>query len=248
MIPSIQTIQTQFLSRYDGKPRKEVENNGLGLGARSRLSDRRKSRLKGLIYNSHYTQSKQLKSKQTLNKYFLYMQDWEFTDAFNDSRYVLLTSTTLPKKIHSATVPPLSVPRQNDLTNSTLEEINTFVRSHEPAFQECNLMTSLWLVIDQQGLEDLTCILVQQDSGEDEETLQFRMLDSFKAVRLPCAEVWSVLANLHIANMGFEDFADEDGGLGEDGTFKCVDTAFIHGGEIKERDEALKALRKLGHV
>lgn len=186
---------------------------------------------------------------KVLNKYIVYIQNYEYTDnPLEDSSYVLLDSTTLPKEIHSASTPPLSVPCPNDFTNATINEINAFVRSHEPAFKECGLGTTLWLVIDQEGLDNLTCILVEQDHGEDEEG-KFKMLDTYKAVRIPCQMVWGTLCNLQLANMGFEDFADEDKGEGEDGLYRYTGVASYVGDEvIKKRNDVLKVMKQLGHL
>ena len=46
------------------------------------------------------------------------------------------------------------------------------------------------------------------------------MTDKFRAVRIPYTEAWAIFCNLDVANMGFEDWMNEDAGVQEDGAYK----------------------------
>ena len=183
-----------------------------------------------------------------LNKYFVYLQDYEFTEEpLENSRWVLLTSTTVPEKIHAPPVPPISIPPQNAFANHTLAQINTFVRSHEAELAAVDLSSSVWLVVDQIGLDNLTCIVVEQETGENEETEDFEMKDTFRAAWVPCSEVWSIFANLTISNMEFEDYMVSVE-AGEDGFWTYDTETFKKEDIIERRETALKVLKKLGHL
>lgn len=73
---------------------------------------------------------------------------------------------------------------------------------------------------------------------------------------MPYEQAWGILASLSIANMDFEEWADEDAGVQADGLYKWVgpfpqtNDALIESerGVQAKRDAALKAMRDLGHV
>lgn len=134
-----------------------------------------------------------------------------------------------------------------------------FIRSHEDTLQKLGLSTSNWLVIDQKGLDNNTCIVCNQcyNSGELEDggnpDLDEGFTNEFRACRIPYEEAWSMLANLDIANMGFEDFIDEEAGEQQDGTWKWQ--PFGQDGESDKnsecevkRDNAIQELRDAGEV
>jgi hypothetical protein len=140
----------------------------------------------------------------------------------------------------------------HDIANASLKDINDFVLSQESQLKELDIATVLWIIIDQDGLESDTCILVQRkydaESGE--------MSNECEAVRIPYVEAWCMFGNLNIANMDFVDFLYEDAGLQEDGTYKWCgpfptqNEALIQSSKeaATKREKFLKLAKDLGHV
>ncbi|KAJ7701390.1 hypothetical protein B0H17DRAFT_1004884 [Mycena rosella] len=200
-------------------------------------------------------------SSKALNRAFVLIQDFEYSEYPADSRWILLTSKKLPADEFETPTLPLSEISSNDFAGMSLAEINTFVRAHSNALSEGpDLSASNWLVIDQKGLETSTCLVCEQyyNSGEEEdgdEEEEEGMTDKFRACRIPYEEAHAMMANLDIANMGFEEFVDEEAGEQEDGSWKWVsfnpETEETEKGpteaEVK-REKVLKELRDGGHA
>ncbi|KAJ7290941.1 hypothetical protein C8J57DRAFT_1044922, partial [Mycena rebaudengoi] len=108
-----------------------------------------------------------------------------------------------------------------------------------------------WFVIDPKGLETSTCLVYEYaDGGDEEEEESEKKPAQFRACRTPYEHAWNMFSNLDVANMGFEEFIDEDKGVQEDGSWEWMD---ISGEEINteaedKRRKALKKLREQGHV
>ncbi|KAJ7701408.1 hypothetical protein B0H17DRAFT_1045297 [Mycena rosella] len=194
-------------------------------------------------------------SSKALNRAFVLIQDFEYSD-----RWMLLTSKEPPADEFEATALLLSEILSNDFAGMSLAEINTFVRTHSNTLSEGpDLSASNWLVIDQKGLETSTCLVCEQyyNSGEEEnkDEEEEGMTDKFRSCRIPYEKAHAMIANLDIANMGFEDFVDEEAGEQEDGRWKWVsfnpETEETEKGptevEIK-REKELKELRDGGYA
>jgi hypothetical protein len=193
-----------------------------------------------------------------LNRAFLLIQDFEFSKYPEEAGWKLLTSKTLTPGEFEASIPPLRV-SSNDFAGMSLEEINAFVRTNAAGLEEMDLSVSNWLVIDQKGLETSTCVVCEQyyNGGSDEEDGEgeAEMTDAFRAARLPYEQAHTMVVNLDIANMGFEDFVDEDAGEQEDGTWKWQSfppqerDGDEGPNEVQvKREAALKELRDAGDV
>jgi len=121
-----------------------------------------------------------------------------------------------------------------------------------------SLSTSNWLVIDQKGLDTDTCIVCEQyynsgeleDGGDPDSAKGFT--NKFRACRIAYESAWLMVTNLDIANMGFEDFVDEEAGEQQDGTWKWQPFEGEESDKKSEqevkRDKALQELRDAGHV
>nr|GAT55686.1 predicted protein [Mycena chlorophos] len=162
------------------------------------------------------------------------MHDFEFNEYPPSWGFVLLPSKTIP----SAKPPPTPLPITNlqasEYENLSLTEINAFVRSHEQALAAAGFSHEQWVVLDQAGLESGTCVVFDhwlrdeddedEDDDEDDEDGDEGAgggnNNRFRACRVPWKQAHSMLSNLDIANMDFEDFVDEDAGAEADGTWK----------------------------
>jgi hypothetical protein len=161
----------------------------------------------------------------------------------------------LPTNPFTSTALPIPGISENGFASMTVEKIGAFLRENEDALQDLNLATANWVVIDQKGLETSTCLVCEHASGDEgggekEDEEGEKKLAQFRACRIPYEHAWNMFSNLDVANMGFEEFIDEDKGAQEDGSWKWMD---ISGGEINteaedKRRKALKKLREQGHV
>ena len=187
-----------------------------------------------------------------MNRAFLLLLDWEYTkDPFEESLWILINSSNLPDEAPRITRPPIGDLARNDFAGFSLDAINTFVRSHESKLETLGMDASIWLIIDQKGIDDDTCLVVEQVTEYGSADEEIRRTDKFGAARLPYMAAHSMCVNLSIANMDFEDFVDEDAGVQSDGAYKHA--AWLDGEaqskELKDkRDAALNKLRGEGHV
>ncbi|KAK5112393.1 hypothetical protein LTR62_004356 [Meristemomyces frigidus] len=94
-------------------------------------------------------------------------------------------------------------------------------------------------------MQNRTCILGNRgyDDDADEEK------DSFARVRVPWTEVYPVFCNLDIANMDFEDFAETEEDVDEDGCFPYVSSSSeLDDRTRKRKDELLEQLKQDGSL
>ncbi|KAJ7034144.1 hypothetical protein C8F04DRAFT_1260146 [Mycena alexandri] len=197
-------------------------------------------------------------SAKALNRAFLLIQDFEFGEYPEDSRWTLITSKQAPSELPPATVLPIPDISDNAFALSSMTEINTFIRENEDFMFKMGVSSGVWLIIDQKGLETSTCLVCEQiyNPGEDEEGGEGEagMTSEFRACRLPYEHAWSMICNLDIANMNFEEYVDEGAGEQEDGSWKWMsfdastkDTEEESAEEVK-RAAALKELRDGGYA
>ncbi|KAJ7141583.1 hypothetical protein C8R46DRAFT_581351 [Mycena filopes] len=193
-------------------------------------------------------------SAKALNRALLLIQDFEFGDYPKDSRWTLLTSKDdPPPEAPPATVLPVAdISGANAFAGCSLTEINAFIRANEDYMAKMGVSAGSWLVIDQKGLETSTCLVCEQ--VYDSDAGKGGMTGAFRACRLPYERAWGMTVNLEIANMGFEDFVDEDAGEQDDGSWKWI-SFDADGGEDDgesevevKRGKALKELRDGGHA
>ncbi|KAJ7784250.1 hypothetical protein B0H16DRAFT_1402060 [Mycena metata] len=185
-------------------------------------------------------------SGKALNRAFLLIQDFEFGKYPKDSRWTLITSKKAPSEPPPATVLPIpDISNKNAFASSSMAEINTFIRENEDFIAKMGVSAGDWLIIDQKGLESSTCLVCEQiyNPGEDGEGGEGEagMTSEFRACRLPYEWAWSMICNLDIANMGFEEFVDEDAGEQEDGSWKWM--SFNPSTEDNEEETAEEAKR-----
>ncbi|KAJ7784132.1 hypothetical protein B0H16DRAFT_1401995 [Mycena metata] len=187
---------------------------------------------------------------KALNRAFLLIQDFEHADYPEDSHWTLITSKEAPSDVPPATVLPIpDISDNNAFTLSSMAEINTFIRENEDLMTKMGVSSSDWLIIDQKGFETSTCLVCEQIYK-----LEVGRTREFRACRLPYEEASSMIVNLDMANMDFEDFVDEDAGEQEDGSWMWMsfppstkDTEEESEGEAK-REVALKELRDGGYA
>ena len=156
-----------------------------------------------------------------MNRFLLHLRDIEYG---SDDRFHLATTKNAfdlekPQGESSVqeTVPPVQPDFYNGFKGLPLEEIEAFTLDLNKNSENEGVNSSLFVLLDEQGVQDKTCIVAQRhfnsdDESEEESNEESRELyaDHFDKVRVPWAEVYSMWCNLDIANMDFQDFCDED--------------------------------------
>ncbi|RDW73531.1 hypothetical protein BP6252_07438 [Coleophoma cylindrospora] len=179
-------------------------------------------------------------SAKALNRALLLLQDLENTEWEKHTSWCVLTTESVDQ-VAVPTFPHLTAPpTPNAFTGKSLQDITLFMRRNYDAMVEpANLVPHVWVVIDAKGMQEDNCIVCEQSL--DEETGE--VTDSFRGVRLPFEETWSLFANLSIANMGMEDWIDEDAGPQEDGVYKWSgfpgEDGPVENAKLKEKRNAL---------
>ncbi|KAJ7349898.1 hypothetical protein DFH08DRAFT_1079173 [Mycena albidolilacea] len=197
---------------------------------------------------------------KALNRALLLIQDFEYAEYPAGSEWVLLTSAQLPSAAPGPTLLPVTVADfsgGNAFVSMSLAEISAFVDANSDALLKIDVTWAHWVVIDQKGLETSTCLVCKcgSDFDEDEEEEEGGGSTSeFQACRMPYEMALSMVVNLDIANMNFEDFVDEKAGVQEDGVWKWRSfdpsdrgTDDMTAEEIK-REKALQELRDGGYA
>ncbi|KAK7923979.1 GroES-like protein [Apiospora marii] len=112
------------------------------------------------------------------------------------------------------TKPDLRPPVSNAWAGASLSTIETFVQATW-ALDGHALDRTLYLVIDDEGLRDKTCILAERIRSYEEKPsgdLETRWsgVHDYNRVRMPWNRATCMFNNLAIANMGFEDFIEDN--------------------------------------
>ena len=124
------------------------------------------------------------------------------------------------------------------------------------ALDKLRMVTRNWIIIDDKGIETQTCLVCEDyqldyeeqqevEEGEKEE----KEFPAYQMVRMRWVNTWSMYCNLDIANMGFDEWVDEEAGEQDDGAYKPAQ--WIEESDNKEpekREEALKKAREGGII
>jgi hypothetical protein len=140
----------------------------------------------------------------------------------------------------------------HDLAGSSLSDTRNFFRKNEDQLKTLDISPYIWIVIDQKGLENSTCILVSRHYDDEAD----KIAEDYKAIRIPLVEAYGMYVNLDLGNMGFEEWADVDAGLQDDGIHKWIgpfpgtneSTNKTVQASDGKREAALKRAKDLGHV
>jgi len=158
-----------------------------------------------------------------INLALTYLRDWEYGDG--DSSFKLVTTRNAydlerpsgdrPRDVNATLTP---VPRDIDNTwaGAPLEDIEAYCIDLDRS-KDAGVNTHLYLVIDNEGLKDKTCILGERWIEWEANPITYP--ERFKKFRVPWDEAYLVWCNLDISNVNFEEFATEGEGDG-DGWFQ----------------------------
>ena len=118
------------------------------------------------------------------------------------------------------TKPDIRPPTSNAWAGASLSTIETFVQGAWDFLEsiEINALDrTLYLVIDDEGFQDQTCIVAERNTNFEEkpsgECKAHRSgVHDYNRVRMPWSRATSMFNNLAIANIGFEDFIEDSNG------------------------------------
>jgi hypothetical protein len=188
-----------------------------------------------------------------INRLLLYVRNWEFMgdhldDA--DSFRVLFAQkelATIRQAGYEVTRPPVQELPDNEWEGLSLEEVERIMIGNDEEGS-----TSLFLLLDDEGVENQTILVVHRAWNDPEED-KFAYVDAFNKTRVPgeCVYMW---CNLDIANMGFEEFCAEEDVLNSTKggapprrwwTYKNFSGEDYYEPYKAKAEEAIKELRKL---
>ncbi|KAL1595796.1 hypothetical protein SLS60_009485 [Paraconiothyrium brasiliense] len=148
-----------------------------------------------------------------INRLLLYVRDWEFSgDSIDDADSFAILSTQQEllrvrgDSNEGITRPPIQEFPENEWEGLTIEEVEKIMLDND---SEKNGSTSLFLVLDDEGAEEGTILVAHRASNDPEED-KFEYVNDFNKVRVPWECVYGMWCNLDIANMGFDEFCNED--------------------------------------
>ncbi|KAK1145739.1 hypothetical protein N8T08_003977 [Aspergillus melleus] len=141
----------------------------------------------------------------------------------------------------------------NAFAGKTPDEIYAFIQASEEKMSDNDLTTGNWLIVDERGFRTETCLVCSlndlDEEDEEEDEYEERDRSRFLMARLPWVESWSMFTNLDLANMGFEEWVDEEKGKDADGEYTWVGPfSEVDQEVVKKREAALEEARKEGLV
>lgn len=191
---------------------------------------------------------------KVVNRLLLSLRNWEYGDEsiWDDSHILRSIDNVPPNGVMEhgrppADIPPLQEFSPTEFHGKSFEEVEEMMLSKNKA----GAGTSLFMVLDNKGLQDETIIVAERaiKISEADVNIKDLYLDGYNKVRVPWFESHSIWSNLIIGNMGFAEFCVEDQEIESDFfgwyTWKHMDSADHFTPYIKKRDTVLRELHKL---
>ncbi len=179
---------------------------------------------------------------QVINRFLLHFRDWSDLPTSDHAHVVAARNTyNLEESELKPTVSPVPSDTPNGWSGASLTDVEAFVRDAQAEDPQ----SSIFFLLDDQGVRDKTVIAAERRSYDETEELT----DEYNKVRVPSDEAYTVWVNLDIGNVGWEDYCDEETGGDEDGWWVYGEDggADIMTDEDREkRDEAIKKLEESG--
>lgn len=153
---------------------------------------------------------------KVINRLLLHLHDWEFGsgDRFilvlDKSADTMAESGQLDQRKHPPETKPPLQSVSNDWAGTDIEDVEAYVNELRARDMK-HANPSLFVLLDEQGISDKTCVVAQivfdQDADVDAGE-EFR-LDVYNKVRVPWDQTYIVWCNLDIGNAGFEEYTEE---------------------------------------
>lgn len=151
---------------------------------------------------------------KAINRLLLYLRDWEDE---NGDDFKLVTSKTTERMIQdpselgndkskvvpiaAATSAPVDPDLINEWAGASITDVEKFCNKTQDA--------GLWVILDAEGLRDQTCILAEYVTEEKDEG-DMTVTEEFNKARVPWHQVRLICCNLEIANVGWDEYMEED--------------------------------------
>jgi hypothetical protein len=193
-----------------------------------------------------------------INRLLLYLRDWEYGAG---DTFKLVISRNIEEFTHipdsggrqddlNDTVPPVSLDIANEWAGASVEEVEAWCIELDGAGVSRSLPELNpyhYIIVDAQGVPDKTCIFGSRATQDE----PFAFLEWFEKTRLPWDEAYLVWCNLDIANMGFEDFVEDNESEHRDHwwTFRSVNNGPDLSDENRaKRDAEIEILEREGQA
>lgn len=185
-----------------------------------------------------------------VNRLLLTLRDWEFgNEDIWDHWRILRKKDDVPLPHDNGLVdkdnvdkPPIESFSPNEWEGMTMEEIEQLMVLKDG---EGGNVPHLFVVLDEKGVQDETTIVVQKRLNADENGPLF--LDRYNKVRVPWIQTHIMWCNLDIANMGFEEYCNDERGRDHGGWFvyQPIEPSGHYAEFLSRRDGVLNELKKL---
>ncbi|KAF2166665.1 hypothetical protein M409DRAFT_54987 [Zasmidium cellare ATCC 36951] len=171
---------------------------------------------------------------KVINPFLIYARDWEFGEEDTWDNFHLVTSRNASyfNQFKDSPRNDLATTKPGDVTveNFSNQWAGTSVRDIEQHIlsiddsESDGIDISVFLVIDEQSLQDRTCIMAERYTWNDDvdpweqrlKGAQKKHYD-FNKYRAPWDETYIVFVNLSLGNLRFDEYANEDEGTDEEG-------------------------------
>ena len=179
------------------------------------------------------------------NEALLSMRDWDDSNGGLDV-FKLVTNRSATQNDDVGTPVPLKSHPENAWADANLKDIEAYCLNLERGEQKG---AALFVVVDSEGLENKTCILVSLPEDYYDNPGAFG--GKYDKVRVPWDDVYMIWCNLDIANMNFEEFVEEEEEGDEQDWFtyqSIYEGDEEHQRGLERRDRKIEKWRRLGLV
>lgn len=171
---------------------------------------------------------------KTINRFLMSFRDWEFGSG--DSA-TLVTTRNAYEIGDEETVPPVPADLVNGWAGASIEDVEGFVLDADEAEEAF----SLFLVLDDKGVQDQTVIMAHRHYDDDED----QTTKDFDKARVPWTSAYVMWCNLDIANADWEDYCEQDEDEAGSQWYRFVEGSADTGEEDKIAADRAAGIRKL---
>ncbi|KAK4609226.1 hypothetical protein CLAFUW4_14239 [Fulvia fulva] len=182
------------------------------------------------------------------NRFLLLIRDWEYGsgDRFHikiDKNHVRFDANG-----YNNTVTDAGSLTADNFTNewkgASLSDVETWML--EATRQDPTGDPSLWILLDDEGVEQQTCILAERRMPEDNYGMDPKPTFTLNKIRLSWEEVYSPWCNLDIANMSFDEFTADGPDAEGWWEYDSSSSSDLPDEKKQERDNEVQRLKEEG--
>lgn len=201
---------------------------------------------------------------KVINRLLLHLKDWEYDSGYRfrlvpsksteNLTQAALDSDESDEGVGPATPAPVDPNVSNEWAGASVTDIESFCIELEKRDDRAKaLQSSLFVVLDADGLRDQTCVLAERvidydEEEADEEEDPSDPPEEFNKTRTPWYQTYLRWCNLDIANLSWDEMVEEGQGDGEKGdrwwAFNTDDSGEYLSDESKDlRDKEIEKLQ-----